>query len=353
MSSQLVSAIIPAYNASATLQRTLRSIANQTYENIEILIVDDGSTDDTADIARSFCAAHPRAKFIQQRNAGVAKARNTGIEHARGEWIAPVDADDVWQPTKIERQIEAALNAPEMPGFVYCWFHVIDEADQVIGSSEAYHVRGHAVDPLLYFNFVGNGSSLLIRRDAAVNAGGYEERLAGRGLQGCEDFALQLSLARDYPIEVAPQFLVGYRLMPGSMSQNRERMYRSWQLALKLFEEDGGAVNRKCLRRNAAYRALRSAAELTGKGAKGDSIRLITRALLLDPGRTSAKLGYRLAKSVRRRVAAPLPSVPKPSFWAAPLNVQVGTDRYEIPFLSAALKGLDQRRLKNLAGAGR
>jgi glycosyltransferase involved in cell wall biosynthesis len=150
----LVSVVIPAFNAVKTLENTLRSAAAQTHAELEILIIDDGSSDDTAAIATAFCAQDRRARLISQANAGVAVARNSGIAAARGEWLAPLDADDLWHPTKIERQLDAALNAAEVPGLVYCWFHLIDEQDRVIGSSEGYEVRGQALDRLLFFNIV-------------------------------------------------------------------------------------------------------------------------------------------------------------------------------------------------------
>jgi glycosyltransferase involved in cell wall biosynthesis len=110
----LVSVIVAAYNAEATLAETLRSALAQSYRPVEIILVDDGSTDRTAEIASSFA----EVILIRQANAGVAAARNAGIRASRGEWLAPLDADDLWHPAKLERQVAAALAAPELPGFV-------------------------------------------------------------------------------------------------------------------------------------------------------------------------------------------------------------------------------------------
>jgi glycosyltransferase involved in cell wall biosynthesis len=346
MQRPLVSVIIPAYNAVATLERTLRSAAAQTYDRIEIIIVDDGSTDSTVDMANQFCADEPRARLIQQQNAGVAAARNAGIAAARGEWVAPLDADDLWHPTKIDRQVEAALGAPERPGFVYCWFHLIDEADQVIGSSEAYRAQGRALDAMLYFNFVGNGSSPLILRKAALKAGGYDPRFKQAGVQGCEDLALQLRLAREHSVCVVPKYLVGYRYMAGSMSQNAEKMHRSWQMALELFRSEGGPINPKAVRLNSAYRALRAAERLAGEGKSRDALRELWRAMTLDPGRSGAKLAHRLTKPLYRLVARKdTPEAPV-MFENASTDLPLRGNQTEIPFVARALSRWDQRRME-------
>ena len=104
----LVSVIIPAWNAEATLLETLQSAASQTYPNIEIIIIDDGSTDGTAAIARDFCAGEPRARLVRQDNQGLSAARNRAVAESRGTWIAPLDADDLWHPTTVEKQVGRA-----------------------------------------------------------------------------------------------------------------------------------------------------------------------------------------------------------------------------------------------------
>ncbi len=340
---QLVSVIIPAFNAAKTLPATLRSAAAQSYANIELLIVDDGSTDETAEIARSFCRSEPRARLISQSNAGVAAARNVGMSHATGAWVAPLDADDLWHPTKIARQVETALAAPEPPGFVYCWFHLIDEADQVIGSSEGYEARGRTVDAMLFFNFVGNGSALLIRRDAALEGGGYTDSLRPYG--GCEDLELQLRLAHRYPVEVVPEFLVGYRVLEGSMSSNPDKMHRSWQRALQSFQAAGGTLNRRAIRWNRAYRALRRAEDLVRRGEKPRALREVALALWLDPSRTSGKLGYRFAKALMGKVSGRTPRPGTVPFSEASTTTPYHCDANRIAPLASALARWDKRRM--------
>ena len=139
---ELVSVIVPAYNAAATIGETLRSALAQTYPQLEVLVVDDGSTDATADIVRSFVARDPRVRLLQQANAGVAAARNLAIAQSRGAYVAPLDADDLWHPQKIALQLEALRRGGPRVGVVYCWWRVIDmRAALRSGSGCRTHMR--------------------------------------------------------------------------------------------------------------------------------------------------------------------------------------------------------------------
>ncbi|MGD1871437.1 MAG: glycosyltransferase family 2 protein [Mastigocoleus sp.] len=117
----IVSVIVPAYNAEAFISRTLESILSQTYKNIEVIIVDDGSQDNTVNIVKNFIKRDQRIRLLQQENSGVASARNLAIAHACGEYIAPIDADDIWYPENIEKQIESISNSDSSVGLVYAW----------------------------------------------------------------------------------------------------------------------------------------------------------------------------------------------------------------------------------------
>ena len=115
MTQPLISVIIPNYNGAATLDETLTSVRGQSYANLEIILVDDGSRDDSVVRARRHADADPRVRIIRQDNAGVAAARNTGWRAAVGDIVAFVDSDDLWAADKIERQAERMLRADEPP----------------------------------------------------------------------------------------------------------------------------------------------------------------------------------------------------------------------------------------------
>src|SRR5205085_903879 len=148
-----VSVIIPACNAGSTVAESLRSAAEQSWTVLEIIVVDDGSSDRTADVVRDFCAREPRARLVRQPNLGVAAARNRAIEESSGEWIAPLDSDDLWHPRKIEVQLAAAVVKPNV-GLVYNWSRVIDTCGRVIGSALNARCEGNVVREHLRCNFI-------------------------------------------------------------------------------------------------------------------------------------------------------------------------------------------------------
>lgn len=112
MAGELVSVIVPTFNRAYCLPRTLDSALRQTYANLEILVVDDGSQDETAEMIARDYGDEPRVKYLHQENGGVSSARNLGIKHARGEYVAFLDSDDIWEPWKLELQVSAMDLAP-------------------------------------------------------------------------------------------------------------------------------------------------------------------------------------------------------------------------------------------------
>src|SRR5947209_4924853 len=128
MSNQgLVSVIVPAYNAENFIGETLNSVLAQTYENIEVIVVDDGSRDLTAAIVKNAARRDRRVKLLRQQNLGVAMARNLAIARSSGEYIAPLDADDIWYPSKIEKQVRSLETGGRKAGASYCWCVSINE----------------------------------------------------------------------------------------------------------------------------------------------------------------------------------------------------------------------------------
>jgi len=229
--SQLVSVVIPAYNASATLDETLRSVRSQTHSALEIIVVNDGSTDDTGAIARRHAAIDHRVKIVTQDNAGLAAARNTGWLSAQSDFIAFLDADDLWAPTKIERQIRALQAGGPQVGLVYCWYLGIDSESNTTAVFDGAQLEGQVLESILAGNFVGNGSSVLVRRQALIDANGFDSGLRAAGAEGCEDWLVLCRVAERYRFAVVPEHLIGYRHLPNNMSSNRPRMLRSWILA--------------------------------------------------------------------------------------------------------------------------
>ena len=231
----LVSVVIPAYNAEAFIEQTLNSVLQQTYQNIEVLVVDDGSSDRTAEMVRTIEQSDSRIILLHQPNAGVAVARNLGLHHARGEFVAPLDADDLWHKENLEKQIECFLNSDVSVGLVYSWSFDIDERSQPLKGFSAARIQGMVDRTLLCHNFIGNASATLIRRDCLATLGGYDCTLKTQNAEGCEDLDLYLRIAERYQFRVVPHFLVGYRKLVNSMSCDYRKMAKSHDLVISRF----------------------------------------------------------------------------------------------------------------------
>lgn len=228
----LVSVIIPAYNAETFIERTLRSVLAQTYQRLEVLVVDDGSSDNTVSLVCMIAKQDHRVHIIQQANLGVAAARNRAIQESKGDLIAPIDADDVWYPTNLEKQVQRLIDNPSL-GLVYSWSVEIDELDQLCGGFHASHYHGYVYIPMLNQNFIGNASAVIIRRECLEKVGTYNCKLKAQNAQGSEDLDLHLRITEHYQVGVVSEFLVGYRQVVGSMSRNCEIMARSQALVLE------------------------------------------------------------------------------------------------------------------------
>ncbi len=227
-----MSVIIPAYNAEAFIEATLASVLSQTYTNIEVLVVDDGSRDRTAEIVQAVAERDRRVRLLPSSNQGVAAARNLAIDHSVGEYIAPLDADDIWYPQKLDKQVDCFSMAGPEVGLVYAWSTRIDENGQLTGGYNASDVEGEACLSLAYSNFVGNASAPLIQRSCLERVGGYDSRYREYDAQGLEDHDLYMRISEHYRFGVVRDFLIGYRQIQGSLSCNTVAMAKANALFL-------------------------------------------------------------------------------------------------------------------------
>ncbi|MBD2075737.1 glycosyltransferase family 2 protein [Phormidium sp. FACHB-592] len=230
----LVSVIIPAYNAEQFVERTLNSVLNQTYQKLEVIVIDDGSHDRTAEIVSEIAHRDDRVILLHQPNSGVAAARNLGIQHSRGEFIAPIDADDLWHPENIAKQVHCFANSNSNVGLVYSWSLDIDEHDLPTGETHAAQVEGNVYLTLLCHYFLANASASLIRRNCLQKVGSYNCQFKKQNAQGCEDWDFYLRVAEQFEFRSVPEFLVGYRKIQHSMSCNYSSMASSHTLMLQL-----------------------------------------------------------------------------------------------------------------------
>ena len=227
-----VSVVIPAYNAGQTLDQTLASARGQTHRHLEIIVVDDGSTDDSAAVAAVHAADDPRVSVISPVNAGVAAARNARVAAAAGAVVARRDAPALWAPSKIEQQLAVFVRSDARVALVYTWFALLDGRSRIIKLGPEIRHEGDVLDPLAYYNFIGNGSSPLVRRSAIEEVGGFDATLRARGGQGCEDWKLYFEIAERHHFALVPEALTGYRHTRDNMSSDGLQMLRSRDLCI-------------------------------------------------------------------------------------------------------------------------
>jgi glycosyltransferase involved in cell wall biosynthesis len=281
-SEPLVSVLIPAYNAASTLAETLASVCGQTYRNLDIIVVDDGSSDETGAVAARLSEGDTRIRLLRQDNAGVAAARNLALRHAAGPVVAPVDADDLWHPTKIERQVRRLHEATDA-AVVYCWLIEIDPASRVIGRRlDQDECEGDVYAALVLANFVG-ASVPLIRRDLAMAVGGWDPSLRARKAQGAEDWEFHLRLAAEARFALEPAFLVGYRESPGTMSRQLATMRRSYNLVMREVSDHTPRPPSHLLRWSRVEFGLYEADLLLERGDRARAFGRVCLATLLAP----------------------------------------------------------------------
>jgi glycosyltransferase involved in cell wall biosynthesis len=227
---ELISVVVPVYNGALTIDETLRSVRAQTYRHLEILVVDDGSLDETPQIVQRHTAEDDRVRLIRQANGGVAAARNNGVAQAKGALLAFVDADDLWSAGKIEKQVLSLSAGGPRYALSYTWYAQIDKNSQIIDRSCRPTESGDVLARMCYGNLVGNGSSALVRKAAVLEVGGFNTELRAQRAQGCEDLHFYFRIAERHLFALVPEFLTGYRSTPTNMSSDLIQMYRSWML---------------------------------------------------------------------------------------------------------------------------
>jgi glycosyltransferase involved in cell wall biosynthesis len=308
----LVSVLVPAFNAGETIADTLRSAMTQTYRNLEIIVVDDGSRDDTARIVSQLETEDSRIRLIQQANSGVAAARNAALAAAGGSLIAPLDADDLWHPQKIEMQVNNLGMSGDGPGLDYCWYVDIDEQSKIL-SCNRNRFEGDVYEDLILANFIGNSSVPLIRRSILEAIGGWDASLRAANAQGCEDWLLYLKIAERSRVVITPAFLVGYRQLPGAMSRNVLQMSRSYRLTMAQVRSSRPGIARTLLDRSAMEFDMYISRICWTSGRRMAALWFMLRSMARDPfdwrhaGRVLRELEERL---VARRRKSPSDAMP-------------------------------------------
>ena len=232
------SIVIPLYNTEKYVQQALESALAQTYENIEIIIVDDGSTDQGVNICRKF--KDERIRIIQQENRGLSGARNTGIRNANGEYIAFLDADDLWLPEKIERHIEHFEKKLEL-GISFSYSKFIDENETPLGIYQVSKIKNITPLDILCRTPIGNGSAAVFRKDvfsqiafsvevdSTIEEHYYDEKF--RESQDVECW-MRIAIQTHWIMEGLSEPLTLYRVNSHGISANLDKKINAWERLL-------------------------------------------------------------------------------------------------------------------------
>ena len=217
----MISVIIPVYNGEGTIKETIESVLNQTFSDLEIIIINDGSTDSTLEILSTIDDS--RIKVFSYPNAGPSASRNRGIDNSQGEYISFIDADDLWTPDKLESQLQALKSNPQAV-VAYSWTDYIDERSQFLRKGLHPKFKGNVYEELLKGNFLENGSNPLIQKDAFREVGNFDESLKCIGV---EDWDMYLRLAAEYQFICIPSPQILYRVSSNSTSTKIDKMEKA------------------------------------------------------------------------------------------------------------------------------
>ena len=270
LSSKLVSVVVPVFKAEDFVEKTIRSVLSQTYKNLEIIIVDDGSPDKSIEVCREF--KDSRIKIVQQANRGLAGARNTGIRHSTGDYIALIDADDLWANNKIEKHVDHLDNSPEI-GISFSYSKFIDENDKPTGLKQIpTKIKDITPTYILRRNPIGNGSSPVLRRavfeDIAFKANLYgtqEIFYFDESFKRAEDVEcwLRIAVETNWKCEGIPELLTLYRINPGGLSASvllqyeyLERIVDKYNTAYPEIFSEVVSLTKACFQRYIARRAI-------------------------------------------------------------------------------------------------
>jgi hypothetical protein len=235
----LVSVVIPNYNHARYLPDAIDSVLRQTYPNREVIVVDDGSTDDSQHVADRYGDS---IRYIYHDNQGLSAARNTGIRASRGEYIGVLDADDMYEPDFLATLVPI-LEAHPKTVAVTCGYQFVDEKNQPL-----HQIEARLVPPEDFFTALADGNflvpeSILVRSSCYREVGGFDT-----ALRSCEDWDMWLRISRRFEVRGSDAVLVRHKVLPGSMSANPSRMYATRLAVLgKHFgpEKKGGATRRE------------------------------------------------------------------------------------------------------------
>lgn len=219
-----ISVIIPTYNSSRYVTQAVDSVLAQTFDDLEVIVIDDGSTDDTESVMSRYSSP---VRYIKQTNGGVSRARNHGIEESRGRYVAFLDADDTWFPNKLEKQMEAIRSQPSYH-VCYSAFLIVDSNLAPIEVNRSKRQRTALEDLLMCGNVVGSICTVIYERSLFSKVGGFDPVLSQ-----CADWDMWVRLAAETDFLYVDEPLVTYRQHETNMSRNAPLLEKDSLLVLE------------------------------------------------------------------------------------------------------------------------
>lgn len=223
----LLSVIITAYNEGDYLREAVRSVQRQTLSNLEIILVDDGSTGRTREVVESL-NGEPRLQIIRQKNQGPSAARNAGLKLARGKYVGFLDGDDLWAPDKAASQVAIMEEDPQVD-LTFAWWRVVDEQGKDTGRRGKPNKQEIQLEDLIRRNLLGSTSNVIARKEALFQAGLFDPSL--RAAEDME-FWIRVARLREGNLGGIPRVLLDYRLRSGQLSKNWQKMLEDWERVL-------------------------------------------------------------------------------------------------------------------------
>ncbi len=246
MSNPLISIVCPLYNAERFITLSLQSALNQSFQDFEIIVVDDGSSDRSSELVNKLISKDSRITLLQEIHHGIATTRNIGIKRSHGELIAFLDADDLWHPDKLSQQLSSLRQHPEA-GIISCLSVLIDEENKILGWIGGVNLNGMVYKHTLERNGISCGSIPLIKKECLYEVGLFDPKLTA-----ASDWDCWIKITKHYPLFTIPKPLVGYRRSAISTTKNYDQIMEDSKNVLKKIDNISKRFYNYCLSRCAS-----------------------------------------------------------------------------------------------------
>ncbi len=277
----LVSIIMPTYDRADFIGQGVNSVLAQTYTKFELLIVDDGSTDNTRDLLEP-ALADSRVRYFHQENQGQSVARNLALSKAKGSFVCFLDSDNYWPADKLEQQVELFRQHPEYD-VIYGDVVVIDENNREVSRKNMKRYSGHIAKYMIRDNCVSMNTAMARRRCFDELGGMSGKRRVA------DDYELWLRFSARFPFLYVPEFLAYYRVMDDQISSDKTRRFDSnWQIITDFRREFPDAMSEKEFDSGFAAFHSRKARYLASQGSRSEALAEMAKALRLQPLRRAS-----------------------------------------------------------------